>query len=56
MTRRELLAEHRLCDRVQGPRTRVIYKVLHVQRRGCPLCAKLRAADRRAGRPTICRT
>lgn len=54
MTRKELIAEHRECDRVEGPRTRVLYKALHVQRRGCPLCRKLREEDRRAGRPTIC--
>jgi len=42
MTKQELKDEHLLCDREVSPRLRYIYKTLHIQRRGCPECAKLR--------------
>lgn len=41
MTRKELRAEHRECDRQVNPVQRLIYKVLHLRRRGCPECKKL---------------
>jgi ssDNA-binding Zn-finger/Zn-ribbon topoisomerase 1 len=42
VTKRELAAEHRLCDREVSPNLRYIYKSLHIRRRGCPECMKLK--------------
>lgn len=42
MTKRELIAEHRECDRQTNRIREVLYKLLHIRRRGCPLCMKLR--------------
>lgn len=44
MTKKELEAEHRLCDLERSGVRRLIYKTLHLnlRGRGCPLCAKLR--------------
>ncbi len=47
MTKQELLDEHRLCDREPSPNLQYIYKTLHMRKRGCPACAKLRKQDRR---------
>jgi hypothetical protein len=48
MTKKELLAEHAECDRQTNRMTEITYKVLHLRRKGCPACAKLRKEEKRA--------